>query len=65
METWQIVIAVIMAVNGFWSFLIVCVMSSINKNIEQMGTAIIVWIGTDINKLKGETNNDTTGKQDS
>ena len=65
METWQIVIAVIMAVNGFWLFLAVCVMSSINKNIEQMSTAILIWIGTDIEKQKGAKNNDTTGKQDS
>lgn len=63
METWQIVLAVILAVNGFWLFLITCLLSTISKNLEQQSTAIILLIGNMINNIKGEKDNDTTGKK--
>jgi hypothetical protein len=64
MEKWQIILIVILALNGFWLFSMTCMLASIARHTQIQSEAITLFIATAINNTKGG-NHDTTGEKDS
>lgn len=65
MEKWQIILMVILALNGFWLFSMTCMLASIARHTQIQSEAITLFIATALNNTKGGNHNDTTGEKDS